>query len=343
MRIGNAYSKSMRTIILVSLLAMATLNMPLVFADEGHFLVWEDFESYSPGSRPPSFQLIEDGSGPNNQVVTDYFAYGGSKSFQLQGKVDSFGSIKQDFTNPRADMGLAAHMMSEQFTNTTNSQGLDNVNIALGFSYSESTDYYGCILFSETGNIVFDDGNDQSILMPYEAYEWYQCALLVNYTTNKIGAFIDGRLLVTSDLSIDFQTLDCIRISSGESGVTGYIDDLSLFAYTEPAILPSTSIYLPMILIPIAVILIGIPGVLFFKHVRSTRGRTKRALKIEEIMKVIGLGAPMLSIGLAIMMNNKAFGESYREIMITLGAIITGLSLLIVSYILSKMRMELDG
>lgn len=334
-------AKAVCPAILASMLVLAALGTSGVRAEEGRFIIYENFESYYEGVRPPSFQLVEEGAGVIYQTVTDDYAFGGSKSLRLIGTDGLFGSVKIDISNPRADMGLAAHMMAENFTFTQNSEGFDNVNIALGFSYSSSTDYYGSILFSETGNIIFDYGEDQSILMPYEAKRWYLCGLLLNYTTGQIGAFIDGKLMSTAYLSIDLGLLSCIRISSGESGVAGYIDDLSLYTYSAPSSAVSTKVDYPLFLIPAVIVAIGVPSLLFVRHLRSSMGMPRRALRIEEIMKAIGLGAPLLSFGLIITLNNRAFGEQYQMVMISLGSTILIMTVIIVTYMLSKWKTEI--
>jgi len=337
---SSEFAKAVCPAILASMLVLAALGSCGVKAEGGGFLIFENFESYYEGVRPPYFQLVEEGAGVMYQTVTDDYAFDGSKSLRLIGTSGLFGSVKIDFSNPRADMGLAAHMMAENFTFTKNSEGFDNVNIALGFSYSSSTEYYGSILFSETGNIIFDYGVDQSILMPYEAHRWYLCGLLLNYTTNQIGAFIDGRLMASAYLNIDLDLLGCIRISSGESGVAGYIDDLSLYAYSTPSPAVSTRADYPLFLIPAVIVAIGVPSLLFVRHLRSSMGMPRRALRIEEIMKAIGLGAPLLSFGLIITLNNRAFGEQHQMIMISLGSTILIVTVIIVAYMLSKWKTE---
>jgi hypothetical protein len=318
------------SIVVVLLMTMAAFASQPAWADEGRFLIIEDFEAYAEGTRPPYFQLIEEGSGAQKQSVTGDQHFRGTKSFRLQGTIGLYGSVKVDITNPKA----------ENYTFTQNSEGYDNVNIALGFSMRGSIEYYGCVLFSETGNIIFDYGEDQSILMPYEAYRWYDIGLLLNRTTKEIGAFVDGSLMTTAHLNVDYDGLDCIRMSSGESGVAGYIDDLGLYAYASSSTVTDGGASFPFIIVPIVTAAIGVPTLLLAMHLKSTAGMPRRALKIEEIMKAIGLGAPLLSFGLITTLNNRAFGEEFRILMVTAGISLLVITVIIVVYVLSKWKLE---
>ena len=340
---GKVGTKGISSAVVLALVSIAVIGLSPIAGEDGGFLIYENFEMYSEGARPPSFHLVEEGSGATEQSVTDDHAYGDSaKSLRLRGTLDLFGSMKVDFTNPMADVGLSARMMAENFTHTQDPDGYDNVNIALGFSTRSSTDYYGCILFSETGNIVFDYGEDQSILMPYEPFRWYECGLYLNYTTKEIAAFIDGTLKISAHLSVDTKSLDCIRMSSGQSGVAGYIDNLGLYAYSISSSTTDGGIDFPLLLIPIITAAIGVPTLLLVMHFKSMAGMPRRTLKIEEIMKAIGLGAPLLSFGLITTLNNRAFGDQFRVVMIAAGICLLIITVIMVTYVISKWKLEVD-
>lgn len=336
---GGSPSRRLGHIILVASLIVVPLLMSSAWAGDDVFVHCEDFESYSEGVRPPDLQLTRAGSGVQDQVVTTSIAYNGSKSFQMRGEEGRWAVLDYYFVNG-GEIALRAALMSENFTHSNTSSGLCNINVAMGFSIKGTNEFYGSILFADDGNIIMRDGSETFILMPYEPLEWYDCLLRLNCTTGAISTFVDGELLVSSALNVDAHDIDAISLGSGESGIKGYVDDLCLTVVPWSNKTTVTGALYPIPLVPMAAILIAALGFLMFRQVRSSYALPKRVLRIEDIMKAFGMGAPLLSMGLIITINNGAFGDLHRDAMLFGGIFIMSVTLLMIFFILNKMRLE---
>lgn len=336
---GSSPSSRLVHIVLVASLFVVPLLTSSAWGGDDVNVYCEDFESYSEGVRPPDLQVTKAGSGIQDQVVTTSSSYNGSKSFQMRGEDGRWAVLDYYFVNG-GEVTLRAALMSENVTNSNTSLGLFNINVAMGFSIKGTNEFYGSILFADDGNIIMRDGSETFILMPYEHLEWYDCQLQLNCTTGAISTFVDGELLVSSTLNIDAHNIDAISLGSGESGIKGYVDDLCLTVMPWSHKTTVTGALYPIPLVPMAVILIAVLGFLMFRQVISSYARPKRVLRIEDIMKAFGMGAPLLSMGLIITINNGAFGDLHRDAMLFGGIFIMSVTLLVILFILNKMRLE---
>lgn len=318
--------------------------MTLVCSGEGQFLFSEDFESYSGGYCPSEFELRGTGAGVSRQVVTENYAHSGYRSFQMQGEAGSVVSVDRQFVSPSNENLITAQIMSEDYTYSKNSGGYYNTNIGIGFSSVNDTKIFGCIWFGDDGNIYFDDGESSITLKAFNAYSWYKCDVYLNSTSNRVTAWIDDILLGTMDIQPEKQ-IDCVSIIAGESGVTSYIDDLTLYAFisnistNHQSVTDASNLY-PIVMIPIVALLIGVPGLLLLLEVRSFNSMPKKNLKIEEILKAIGLGSPLLSIGLVLILNHRTFGDQYGDMMIIGGVVTLIITLMIVTHIVIRWEHE---
>jgi hypothetical protein len=337
--VSHSLQRSISIAIIVFLLIPTLLQMTLVCAGEGRFVISEDFESYSDGYCPSEFELRGTGAGLSRQVVTEDYSYSGHKSFQMQGGDGSVVSVDRRFSSPGYENLITAQIMSENYTFSQNSGGSFNTNIGIGFSSVDDTKIYGCIWFGDDGNIYFDNGEESITLRAFKAYNWYKCDVYINSTSNRVTAWINDILLGTMDIHPEKQ-IDCISILAGGSGVTSYIDDLTLYAYTNPFHQSNASNPYPIVMIPIVAVLIGVPAFLLLRETRSFDSLPKKRIKIEEIMKAVGLGSPLLSFGLVLILNHRAFGEQYGDLMITGGVVTIILTLMMVYHIIIRWKHE---
>lgn len=273
-----------------------------------------------------------------DQAVTSTYAYNGSMSFKMVGDSGRWAMVDFYFENG-AEVVLRAVLMSEDITQSNTSQGLHNINAALGFSMKGTSELFGAVLMADDGNVIMRDGTETFILMPYQPLQWYDCQLMLNSTTGSISTYIDGELLVSSSLNVDARQIDTICLASGESGVPGYFDDLCLTVEPWPDVRAATGGLYPIPLVPLAAVLFLVVGFFMFRQVRASYSRPKQDLRAEDVMKAFGMGAPMLSMGLIISLNNGAFGDGNRDAMLFGGIVIMSLTLLLIAYLLNKMRM----
>jgi hypothetical protein len=301
---------------------------------------------YDVGTVPPDFMFYGNGSGTADQVVTDAHSRSGYNSFQLKGQDGSPVLIYQEFNMPNSSMSLSASLLCTSVPSLNTALGAESVNVAFGLSTVGDPDLFVGMVLCDDGIIYLKYGEKTKALMSYQSSKWYDCEFFFNATDRSVCPWVNGNMVETYYLKGAVPYLNSIVLVGGESGSVNYLDDLDLWweggAYDAPspseeATLPSGGYY-PLMLVGAVALGAAIPGVFLVRLFRSTRTSAKKKLRIEDVLKAVGMVSPIMGIGIGALRGYKAFGSSYSGLLIGMGVFIVALSLTIVFNLIYKWR-----
>ena len=200
-------------------------------SEDSSVLLSDDFESYPVNTFPTGYNMMYNGAGDSYQKITASHSHSGTQSFTLKG-ADSWSVVVQKKFNRISNIvKLTGWLMSEQPTNSINSYGKINNNIAIGF-WNASADtwgeYYGNIAFGDDGIIKLGGGESVINLTHYQPYVWYKVGVEVNIRDNTVKAYVNDTLMAETTLKHSSSKINAIFLGNGWSGVVGYIDDIEL-------------------------------------------------------------------------------------------------------------------
>jgi hypothetical protein len=341
----------------------ALLCLPILFAlllytpclsigaHASEFLVYEQFDHYELGTAPPDFIFYGNGSGAIDQVVSDAHSRSGYNSFRIEGQSGSPVLIFQQFVMPDNEISLSASLFSERIPSPNSSLGAGSVNVAFGLSVLGDPALYVGMVLGDDGTMYLMYGDESRALMSYQPSKWYECEFFYNASARSVSPWVNGNLIDTYYLDGAVPSPDSIVIVGGESGSVNYLDDLYLWSEGGTPIIPEPSdgaapstvgSYFPAMLMAAVVLGAGIPGFFLLRLFTSTRTVVKGRLRIEEVLKAVGMVAPIMAIGIGALWANSAFGSSNSELFICIGVFIVAFSITVVAYLTYKWRL-VDG
>jgi len=195
-------------------------------ADREINLFFNNFDNTTAGALPSPWEIVYDGTGTSQQVVSRDYAFSGNQSMKLAGRLGWSAVVQRRFE-------IGAPVLGTQFYILIPRYGTRYGEFPALFCQSAESKwgtFYGTVIFDHSTRQILDE-RDNKPLLGWSPGVWYKVRTLVDRVDLRAKIWVNNQLVVDGTMvgRSHPEWINALGLGAGHSGIPVYYDNVKVF------------------------------------------------------------------------------------------------------------------